>query len=211
LLLGGYRADGQPSAAVRRLDVATQAWAPGPELPEPRAAGAAAPSGGGALYAGGVGPSGVQVEVFRLAAGAWAVAGRLPIGREHVAGAADEIGRVWVLGGRQGGLDTNQSVVDLVEGGTVRTLGQLPTARGGVAAFAWPGLGGCLVGGESPGGTHAEVECIDGNGVVRGLPDLARPRHGLGAAVFDGDAYALLGGEQPGLFVSDAVEVLKLP
>jgi len=211
LLVGGYRADGQATDAVRRLDLSTGTWVPGPSLPEPRAAGAAAASGDGVIYAGGVGPAGVQVEVFRLDGDAWRVVGRLPIPREHVAAAADDVGRVFVLGGRQGGLDSNQSVVDVVEGESVRTVGSVPTRRGGVGAFWWPSLGACLVGGESPGGTNPQVECIDGNGRVTGLPDLARPRHGLGAAVVGRSAWALLGGERPGLFVSDAVEELRLP
>jgi hypothetical protein len=89
-------------------------------------------------------------------------------------------------------------------------IGELPTRRGGVAAFWSPFVGACVVGGESPGGTNAQVECIDVDGDVSILPSLGRPRHGLGAAVVNDVAYVLLGGDQPGLFVSPTVEALEL-
>ncbi|MGH3923403.1 MAG: hypothetical protein ACRDTT_11140, partial [Pseudonocardiaceae bacterium] len=92
----------------------------------------------------------------------------------------------------------------------VRPLGQLPTARGGVAAFWSAGTGACLAGGEEPTGTLGAVECIDASGAVVVLPPLGLPRHGLGAAVVDGVAYVLLGGPKPGLSVSGTVEALPL-
>jgi hypothetical protein len=101
--------------------------------------------------------------------------------------------------------------VDVVEGRAVRTLGDLPTPRGGVAAFWWPLLGACLAGGESPGGTNPQVECMRPDGSIAVLPDLGVARHGVGAAVIGGTAYVVLGGRQPGLFTSDVTEVLALP
>lgn len=211
-LVGGYGADGRPLATVWALDPGADTWTEHFPLPEPRAAGAATWDGQGQLvYAGGMGPAGVTADTWVQLEHGWEPYHRLPEPSEHLAATSDGDGTAYVLGGRRGGLDTNTARVTAlaVEGG--RSLGEVPTARGGVAAFWWSGLGACLVGGESPGGTHAQVECIDADGTVRGLPDLARPRHGLGAVVLDGRAYALLGGEQPGLFVSDAVEVLELP
>ena len=79
-------------------------------------------------------------------------------------------GHVFVLGGRVGGLDANLATADLVEGDTATEIGELPTPRGGVAAFWWPTVGACLVGGESPGGTNAQVECIDEDGDVPFCP-----------------------------------------
>jgi hypothetical protein len=150
--------------------------------------------------------------VFVRRDGLWASpTGRLSEAREHLAAASDGDGTTFLLGGRRGGLGGNRSTVDIVSGGAPMRLGELPTARGGVAAFWAPGLGACLVGGESPNGTNSEVECIDAEGTTVVLPGLAVPRHGLGAAVADGHAYALLGGPEPGLFVSDAVELLALP
>jgi non-specific serine/threonine protein kinase len=210
VLVGGYAVDG-PTAAVRRLDDGAAAWVDDPPLPEPRAAGAAAFDGARFVYAGGVGPGGVASEVFARTGDAWARIGRLPRAREHLAATSDGAGRTFVLGGRVGGLDGNLAIVDLVEGETVRTLGELPTRRGGVAAFWWPALGACLAGGESPGGTNPQVECMAADGTLARLPDLTIARHGVGAAVVDGTAYVVLGGHQPGLFTSDVTEAIRLP
>jgi non-specific serine/threonine protein kinase len=211
-VLGGYRADGSPSAAVYVRG--GEAWGTGMPLPAPRAAGAAAWDGvGRVVYGAGVGPNGVAGEVWAITPpnGAWEAIGVLSEAREHLAATSDGAGSVVFVGGRRGGLETNVGTADVAVGGTVRPLGRLPTPRGGVAAFPSAAHGACLVGGESPGGTHGEAECIALDGSVVRLPDLTRPRHGLGAVVLNGTAFALLGGERPGLFVSDVVEVLQLP
>jgi len=214
VLLGGYAANG-PTAAVRRLPDGGTAWVDGAPLPEARAAGAAAFDGKRVVYAGGVGSGdgsgGVAADVVALADGAWRRIGRLPRAREHLAATSDGAGRTFVLGGRVGGLDRNLAIVDLVEGDAVTSVGDLPTPRGGVAAFWWPSLGACLAGGESPGGTNSQVECLDAAGKVTVLPDLGVARHGVGAAVVGGSAYVVLGGRQPGLFTSDVTERLPLP
>lgn len=213
-LVGGYTGPSfrEPTGAVRVLEADTGQWADAPALPAPRAAGAAVWDGQRLVYAGGVGPDGLAGEVFALAPGAaaWQAIGTLATPREHLAGASDGAGRAWFLAGRTGGLDTNQASVEIVEGASVRVVGDLPTARGGVAGFYAPGAGGCAVGGEGPAGTFAEVECIDADGAVTTLPGLGQARHGLGAAVVEGVAYAVLGGPEPGLFVSDATEALPL-
>jgi hypothetical protein len=212
LLLGGYVGSGfqTPTATVRRLSPDAAAWLDGTSLPQERAAGAAAFDGARIVYAGGVGPGGVSDAVFALQADGWQTVGRLSTGREHLAATSDGEGRVWFLGGRVGGLDSNLAAVDIVEGERVGALVELPTARGGVAAFWHERTGACLVGGEGPNGTFAEVECAAADGTVKPLSSLAVPRHGLGAAVLDGTAYVLLGGPQPGLTVSDTVEALEL-
>ena len=213
LLVGGYAGNGfdRPTAAVWRLDPTAGSWVAAAALPEPRAAGGAGWDGEDlVVYAGGVGPGGVSDGVFTLESGAWRSAAPLSVAREHLAVAGpDEAGWVSVIGGRRGGLDTNLGRVDLIDGDKTLTLGDLLIPRGGVAAFHAPDLGACLVGGEGPGGTFADVECVDDGGLVT-LPSMAHPRHGLGAAVVDRTAYALLGGEQPGLFVSSIVEALDL-
>jgi non-specific serine/threonine protein kinase len=210
LLVGGYAGDA-PTAAVRVLEDEAATWVDAGVLPDPRAAGAAAFDGSRVVYAGGVGPAGVAADVFAQGVEGWERIGRLPVAREHLAATSDGAGRTFVLGGRVGGLDRNLGTVDLVAGDGVTTLGSLPTARGGVGAFWWPPLGACLAGGESPGGTNPQVECIDAAGVVRVLPDLGVARHGVGAAVVGGTAYVVLGGRQPGLFASDVTEALRLP
>ncbi len=208
--IGGYGADGRPTASIHRF--VGDGWLEQQPLPEARAAGAAAFDGEGRIvYAGGVGANGVATEVWAGVDHDWEPYGRLPEPLEHLAATSDGAGTVLVLGGRRGGLDSNSARVTVIDPAGARSLGELPTPRGGVAAFWWPSLGACLVGGESPGGTNPQVECIRPDGTLTSLPDLTRPRHGLGAAVVDGRAYALLGGEQPGLFVSDAGEILDRP
>jgi len=68
-----------------------------------------------------------------------------------------------------------------------------------------------VVGGEHPGGTFANVECVAADGRTTTLPALRTSRHGLGAAVVDGTAFVLLGGPRPGLTVTDTTEALRLP
>ncbi len=212
LLLGGYteRALDGATDAVRQLDPASGEWVDGPPLPEPRGAGAAAFDGERVVYGGGVGPDGLAGDVWALADGSWERVGGLAQPREHLAAAGDGDGRVFLLGGRTGGIDANLDAVDLVEGGSVAEVGALPTARGGVAGFFAPRVGACAAGGEGPSGTFAEVECVDAEGAVTSLPDLSRPRHGIGAATADGVAYVLLGGPEPGLTVSDDAQALPL-
>jgi non-specific serine/threonine protein kinase len=211
-LIGGYvgNAFDRPTEKVWQLQADN--WIEHFPLPEPRAAGAAAWDGAGRiLYAGGVGPGGVSPVVFGQGDHGWEELARLFAPREHLAATSDGAGTVFVLGGRRGGLEGNVATVELVSNGAVRRVADLATARGGVAAFFWPALGACLVGGESVGGTNPEVECITADGRQSRLPDLRSPRHGLGAAVVDGSLYVVLGGERPGLFVSDEVEAFELP
>jgi hypothetical protein len=214
-LVGGYLGNDfdRPTDAVHFLTVG-EGWAEAPGLPAARAAGAAALNNAGKLvYGGGVGPDGVSDAVFvQDEAGVrWRPFGRLSQPREHLAATSDGAGHVFFLGGRRGGLGGNLATVDIADLVSVRWLGDVPTPRGGVAAFWWPSLGACLAGGESPTGTNAQVECIAEDGRVTRLPNLRVPRHGLGAAVVNSRAYVLLGGPQPGLFVSDVVESLELP
>jgi len=211
LLLGGYpqAALEGPTDAVFSLAPGASEWVAGVPLPEPRAAGAAAWDGERVVYGGGVGPAGVSDTVWALAGGSWSVVGRLSRAREHTSATSGGDGLTWFMGGRAAGVG-NMGTVDVVSGTTVRLVGEVPTTRGGVAAFWWPATGACLVGGEGPAGTNPEVECIDADGRVTELPRLQVARHGVAAAVIDGLALVGLGGPQPGLFVSDALEALPL-
>ena len=212
VLIGGYEGDGfdRPTAAVWRLDDAEPgAWALAEPLPEPRGAGAAAWNGrGGVVFGGGVGPGGPSADVFVLEHGDWRLLAALSRAREHLAASSLGAGSVSFLGGRDAG--GNLGTVDLVsEEGVVGRAEDLPTARGGIAAFSAGGLGDCVVGGEGPDGTFGTVECI-GAITTTTLPGLTVPRHGLGAAFVDGRAYVVLGGPRPGLTVSAVVEMLDL-
>ena len=211
-LIGGYSGDGfgRPTDAVYRLRE-DGGWAPDEPLPEPRGAGAAAFDGRGRImYGGGVGPAGVSAGVFMQDGRGWFSIASLSEAREHLAATSAGAGSVTFLGGRVGGLDGNLGTVEFVSNdGVVGRTEDLPTARGGIAAFSTGTLGACVVGGEGPNGTFGNVECV-GAFEVTTLPGLTVPRHGLGAVFLDGRAYVLLGGPQPGLTVSDVVEVLDL-
>jgi hypothetical protein len=211
LLIGGYlgSAFNRPTDIVLVLADGADAWQPGPSLPEPRAAGAAAWDGDRVVYGGGVG-DGIESDVYALTGESWNAIGKMREPREHLAAVSDLEGRTWLMGGRVGGLTSNLGTVELVEDDGVEFLGALPTPRGGVAAFHVPGLGGCLSGGEAPDSAFTTVECMATDGTVTEMPDLLEPHHGHGAAVVDGVAYVLLGGPEPGLSAGSTVESLAL-
>ena len=212
-LIGGYAGDGfgRPTAAVWRLDDTDGGpWTPDQPLPEPRGAGAAAWNGrGGIMYGGGVGPSGVSDDVFVLeddelaSVGVAEPAARAPC---RVLARAPDPSRSSVAAMRRA---ISGRSISCRRRASSAAPEDLPTARGGIAAFSAGELGDCVVGGEGPNGTFGAVECV-GAFETTTLPGLAVPRHGLGAAFVDGRAYVLLGGRQPGLTVSDVVEVLDL-
>jgi len=136
---------------------------------------------------------------------------RGPAPREHLAAAAWD-GRIYAIGGRAAGIDTNTARFEVFGAavGRWRRLSRLPGARGGTGAAA---LAGHIVsvGGEEPAGTIRTVYSYD----VRRhrwsrLADLPTPRHGLGVVAAGGRIWALAGGPVPGLTVSGAVESLKL-
>jgi Kelch motif protein len=211
-LIGGYLGNDfeRPRDAVWRLAGAEAGdWTADRPLPEPRGAGAAAWNGNGRImYGGGVGPGGVSDAVFVQEDHGWRQLAALSRPREHLAASSLGAGAVSFLGGRDA--TGNLGTIDLVSAeGVVGRTEDLPTPRGGIAAFNAGELGACVVGGEGPNGTFGAVECV-GAFETRTLPGLAVPRHGLGAAMVDGRAYVLLGGRQPGLTVSDVVEVLDL-
>ncbi len=213
-LIGGYTGDdfGRPTTAVWRLDDADAGvWVPDHPLPQPRGAGAAAWSGRGQImYGGGVGPDGVSADVFVRDDRGWRLLASLSRPREHLAATSGGSGSVTFLGGRSGGLGGNLGTIDFVSAeGVVGHAEDLPTPRGGIAAFSAGTLGDCVVGGEGPDGTFGAVECV-GAFETTTLPGLTYPRHGLGAAFMNGRAYVLLGGPRPGLTVSQVVEVIDL-
>lgn len=212
-LIGGHVGDGfdRLSATVWRTeDPDLHAWDVVEPLPEPRAAGAAAWDGHGAiLYGGGLARGRLSGDVFALDASGWRQVASLSRPRDHLAASSSAPGTVTFLGGRD--TSGNLAFVDTVSvSGDVEQRPGLPTPRGGVAAFAAAGLGDCVVGGEGPDGTFAAVECVEADGTTT-LPEIGVARHGLGAVVVDGRVYVLLGGPRPGLAVSPVVEALDLP
>ena len=181
-------------------------------MPEPRAAAGAAVVGNRLYVVGGVGPSGLarQAFVLDLVKRRWSrLAGIAP--REHLAVTALG-GRVYALGGRLAGIDTNLRTLEVLDPRTRRwrELPPIPHGRGGTGAAA---VGTELVsaGGEEPSGAIASVYAYSTQTQEwRRLPDLPTPRHGVGVASLGRRFYVIAGGPRPGLFVSDANEVLTL-
>jgi non-specific serine/threonine protein kinase len=182
-------------------------------MPSRRGAAGAAVLGGRLYVVGGVGPSGLARAAFEYAPGTrrWRTV-PAPTPREHLAVVAAG-GRIWAIGGRTAGLDTNLDLVESWRPGerTWRLEPALPEARGGTGAAV---VGNTIVsvGGEAPPGTIRSVYALDtGENHWRRLPDLTTPRHGLGLAAVGKTVYALAGGPEPGLHVSAANEALTLP
>ena len=134
-----------------------------------------------------------------------------PRPREHLAATALG-GRVYAIGGRLSGLDTNLGTVQAYDPRRNRwtRLPDLPDPRGGTGAAAIAGRI-VSVGGESPPGTNRTVWALrPGARAWTALPDLPTPRHGLGVVALRGRVWAVAGGPEPGLTVSGAVESLPL-
>jgi N-acetylneuraminic acid mutarotase len=212
-VVGGYGGPLGAGSVLRTAFVFERGrWRALPRLPEPRAAGGAAVVGGRLYVIGGVGPAGLARRAFALdlATRRWTPL-PTPTPREHLAVAAAG-GRVYALGGRTRGYDTNLATFEVWAPGTKRwrRLPPVPGARGGTAAAAAAGSI-VSVGGEAPSGTIASVYAYDlARGRWRRLPDLRTPRHGLGVVTVGTRVYALAGGPIPGLTVSDANEYLEL-
>jgi N-acetylneuraminic acid mutarotase len=208
-VVGGYGAGG----ARRDAFVLVRGrWRRLPSMPVPRAAAGAAIVGGKLYVAGGVGPAGLAKNMlaFDLRHRRWRFV-RGPTPREHL-GVTSLDGRVYAVGGRTAGLDSNLALVESYAPGARRwtRVPPVPEPRGGTGAAS---LRGTIVsiGGETPTGTIASVYALNvRTRRWRRLPDLPTPRHGLGVVALNGRVYAIAGGRQPGLAVSGVNESLRL-
>jgi non-specific serine/threonine protein kinase len=187
-------------------------WRSLPRMPEPRAAGGAAVLGGRLYVVGGVGGVGLARRAFALDLREirWSTV-PAPTAREHLA-VTSAGGRIYAVGGRRAGYDTNVGTFESWAPGERRwrRLPDVPHPRGGTGAAV---AGGRLVsvGGEEPAGTIASVYAWNlARGGWRRLPDLRTPRHGLGVVAVGTRVYAIGGGPEPGLAVSGADEYLDL-
>lgn len=215
LVAGGYSGDGVPSSAAWQL--VRGRWTPLPPLPEPRGAAAGVVAGDTFYVVGGVTATPLGRELAKralaldLSSGRWrTIAGPTP--REHLAATAWR-GRVYALGGRLAGYDTNVDRAEVYDPATRRwgRLAPLPEARGGTGAAAIAGRI-VSVGGEAPSGTIRRVYAYDlAARRWRRLADLPTPRHGLGVVALGGRVRVLAGGPTPGLTVSGANESLAVP
>jgi hypothetical protein len=147
--------------------------------------------------------------VLDLASREWSTAPG-PTPREHLAVTVAG-GRLYALGGRTAGFDTNRRDFETFAPGRGWSgLPAVPEPRGGTGAAAAAGLI-VSVGGEAPSGTIGSVYAFDlARRRWRRLPDLPTARHGLAVAALRGDVYAIGGGPIPGVSASAANEVLAL-
>jgi N-acetylneuraminic acid mutarotase len=211
-LVGGY-ADGQPIRGAYVLERGGS-WRRLPPLPEARAAGGAAVVAGRLYVVGGVVARGKLARdtlVYDRSTGRWSrVDGSTP--REHL-GVAALGGRIYAVGGRSAGFDTNLDLVEELRPatGAWRELPPVPDRRGGTALAAARGRL-VSVGGEEPGGTIAEVYAYEAaRRRWQRLADLPTPRHGLAVEAIGGRVFAIGGGGEPGLSVTGTNEALTLP
>ena len=211
VVVGGYGADREPLRAAFLFD--GSGWRMLPPPPEERAAAAATATSDGTVWVvGGRTRDGLARTMLALDLRTlgWRVV-RGPRPREHLAATALG-GKVYALGGRLAGYDTNLATVEAFDPRTRRwrRLPDLPSARGGTGAAAIAGRI-VSVGGESPEGTERIVWALrpGARRWVR-LPDLPTPRHGLGVVALDGRVWVVAGGPEPGLTVSGAVESLPV-
>jgi non-specific serine/threonine protein kinase len=206
-VVGGYGAEHSG------FELKPSGWSALPQLPAPRAAAGSAVVGGKLYVVGGVtGRAGLtrRMLVYDIAARRWgSLVGPTP--REHLA-VTTRAGRIYALGGRTGGFDTNLALFEEFSPsvGTWHRLAPVPVARGGTGMAA---LGGQIVsvGGEAPGGTISSVYAYTlATRRWRQLPDLGTPRHGLAVVALRGRVYAIGGGPEPGLTVSGVNESLAV-
>ena len=210
-VVGGYSA-GFAGKLRRAFVYAVGVWHELPQPPAARAAAGAAIAGGKLYVAGGRGPTGLaqKMLVYDIARSRWSTMPG-PIPREHLAVTAAG-GRIYVLGGRKAGYDTNLKAFESYSpsSGLWRRLPPLPSPRGGTGAAAAAGTI-VSVGGEEPAGTIGTVYGFDlARARWRALPSLPTPRHGLGVAAVGKRVYVIGGGTEPGLSVSNANESLAL-
>ena len=208
-VVGGYGGDRAPLDTAFALENGT--WRRLAPLPDARAAAAAAIAGGKLYVLGGVDSRRSLARVslsLDLRTGRWS---RLPgpSPREHLAATGSGT-RVFALGGRSAGIDTNTARFESYDPEARRwtRLAPVPQARGGTGAALVSGRI-VSIGGEQPQGTIRSVYAYElRTKRWRRLADLPSPRHGVGVVGFDSRVYAVAGGPQPGLTVSGAVESL---
>ena len=138
---------------------------------------------------------------------------RGPRPREHLAATALG-GRVYALGGRLAGYDTNLGVVEAYDPARNR-WSRMPRSARPAGRHRGDRR-------RRPGGLRRrrvarrhEPHRLVARAVRRGrwerLPDLPTPRHGLGVVALGGRVWAIAGGPEPGLTVSGVVESLPIP
>lgn len=212
---GGYtREDGVDRVSGRAWVLYDRRWHGLPAMPVGRAAAGAAIVRNRLYVVGGVRPGGLaRASLFLdLRTLRWSEFRGLGQPREHL-GVTALAGRVYAVGGRTAGLETNTAAAEAYDTVARRwdPLPDAPTRRGGNGATAVRGMVVAL-GGERPSGTIREVDAFDpAEGTWRSLPRSPRPRHGVGVVAIGRTVYQALGGPEPGLSVSPTLLGLRVP
>jgi Kelch motif protein len=211
VVVGGYGSDRRPLRTAFLFD--GSGWRTLPPPPEERAAAAAAATADGTVWVvGGRTRDALATTMLALDLRTlrWRVAPG-PRPREHLAATALG-GKVYAIGGRQAGYDTNVATVQAYDphANRWRRMPDLPAPRGGTGAASVAGRV-VSIGGESLQGTERAVWALrPSTGRWARLPDLPTARHGLGVVALGGRVWAVAGGPEPGLTVSGAVESLPV-
>lgn len=220
--VGGYEVKGDTiwnmRAGVWRLDRDMEMWKPGPDLPEPRAEGAAGTIDGTVVMAAGRTLKGEKtgeredhieaMDTLLLAPGAMTWTRRKPIPTPRMSGAGAVLnGRLHVLGGRiHTGAGISYRKVDAHEAydpisDTWTKLAPLPKAVAGMAAAVMD-TRLYVFGGEDdkkPYEVYKYVWVYDpAADRWTTLPDMLTPLHGHGAVSFSDGIHLLGGSEKPG-------------
>jgi hypothetical protein len=149
--------------------------------------------------------------IFDPASRSWSTVDGPPTRREHL-GVAAASGRLYVMGGRTGELQSGLGAAEAYYPATETwtTLPPMPIPRGGLAAAATSNGLVVTAGGEA-GGAFDEVDGFDIN-ARRWLrfPRMPTPRHGLGVAAVGDVVYVIAGGRHAGFAVSDINEAIDL-
>ena len=139
------------------------------------------------------------LEVYDPVSDTWQTLPPMPTPRDHLTAAVLN-GRLYVIGGRQGGIGSSMTVNEMYDPKKQRwiTKAPMPSKRSGIAAAVF-GRQIYIFGGEG----KKETEYITFNATESYNPDtdqwtthapMANARHGLGAAAFDGRIYVIAGG-----------------
>jgi len=235
--IGGFSGaipDWLAHASVFVYDPQADRWSNGPALPQARAEGVVATSGGKIYFIGGRIPTSPaakhisehadtkRAEVLDPRAGRWSRIADAPSARNSAAGAV--IGdKIYVVGGRQmvaqpdgRSRPVNVATLEVYDPATDRweTRAPMPLAQGGLAAAAHDGKL-YVFGGEQfvpQARVFAEAWVYDpASDRWSALPAMPTPRHGHGAAVVGNRIFLMGGGEKVGVAASAAHEALALP
>ena len=195
-------------------DVVTDSWDIGPEIPADRrraAAGVVVYNGQIAIVCGSTGGHGsfsvrkAQFDLYNPATNQWTTMPDAPHVRDHVHAAIIE-NKLYVAGGRDGGLNDNVPEVDVFDFGSNQwsTLpsetGDIPTPRAGAASIAVDHFL-IVIGGESAAQVvaHNEAEVLNTRtGTWFTIDRLEVGRHGTQAIFYDDKLYIASGSGQQG-------------